>query len=150
MIKSFKDLIAWQRAMQLVQEVYRLTSRFPKTERYGLISQMRRAAVSIPSNISEGYSRRTQAEFIRFLDVARGSANEVETQLLLSTNLGITTMPDAELALSLVQEVQRILRGLADKLHRSGRQAVRARQPVDGGAPNSELRAPNSELSSDN
>ena len=79
---------AWQEAMELVKEIYRVTRDFPKEEIYGLVSQMRRAAVSIPSNISEGAARGGDREFIQFLIIARGSLSELETQLLISNDLG--------------------------------------------------------------
>ena len=81
-IESFKDLIVWQKSMSLVKEVYVITSNFPKSEIYGLTSQMRRAAVSIPSNIAEGKKRKTKNDYVQFLRIANGSAAELETQLL--------------------------------------------------------------------
>lgn len=84
---AFQDLLVWQKAHQLVLDVYRYTATFPAEERYSLTSQMRRAAVSIPSNIAEGSGRRGDAEFARFLDVALGSATELEYQLLLARDL---------------------------------------------------------------
>ncbi len=87
-VQSYKDLIAWQKAMDMVEGVYRVTAGYPRDERFGLISQTRRAAVSVPSNIAEGYGRQTRREYIQFVHIARGSANEVETQLLLACRLG--------------------------------------------------------------
>jgi len=85
--KSFKDLIVWRKAYKLVLEVYKATKCFPKSETYGLSNQMRRAAVSIPSNIAEGYGRRHKAEYNQFLSIAYGSLSELETQYLLATDL---------------------------------------------------------------
>ncbi len=82
-IRSFRDLRVWQVAMDLVEQVYLLTRRFPKHELYGLASQMQRAAVSIPSNIAEGYERDSDAEIARFLTIAKGSAGELRTQILI-------------------------------------------------------------------
>jgi four helix bundle protein len=139
-IMGFRDLIAWQKGMDLVVAVYRVSGHFPPDERFGLIAQVRRAAVSVPSNIAEGQSRRTRAEFIHFLDVSRGSTNEVQTQLLISERLGFVPPETVAPALALADEVQRILRGLTASLEASGVSDVRPRD--------SELRTPNSELSS--
>ena len=87
-VQSFKELIAWQRAMDLVAEVYRVTATFPPDERFGLTIQIRRAAVAVPSNIAEGQGRGAGNEFVRFLTIARGSLQEVDTQLLLAVRLG--------------------------------------------------------------
>ena len=88
--QSFKDLIVWQKAYRLVLEIYKMTKDFPKFEIYGLAQQMRRAAVSIPSNIAEGYGRKHKAEYRQFLSVAYGSLSELETQYLLSIDLQYT------------------------------------------------------------
>jgi four helix bundle protein len=90
-VRKHHELKAWQEAMQLVKEIYRVTRDFPKEEIFGLVSQMRRAAVSIPSNISEGAARGGDREFIQFLIIARGSLSELETQLLISKDLGYLT-----------------------------------------------------------
>lgn len=84
---SFKDLDVWKKGIDFVAEIYKLTSRFPKDELYGLVSQMRRAAVSIPSNIAEGQGRRNAKEFIQFLYIAKGSLAEIETQLIICQRL---------------------------------------------------------------
>lgn len=88
--KSFKDLVVWQKAYRLVLEIYRTTKAFPKDELYGLTQQMRRAAISIPSNIAEGYGRKHKAEYRQFLSIAYGSLLELETQFLLSHDLRYT------------------------------------------------------------
>ncbi|MCX6039724.1 MAG: four helix bundle protein [Caldilinea sp.] len=87
-LKSYQELIVWQKAMDLVVNVYQITKGFPREETYGLTNQLRRAAVSIPSNIAEGQGRNTAKEFQRFLAVAYGSLQETETQLMLSRRLG--------------------------------------------------------------
>jgi len=86
-IKTHKDLDVWNAAMELVTNIYKLTKSFPKDELYGLTSQMRRSAVSVPSNIAEGAARKSKAEFIQFLYIALGSLSELETQLIISKNL---------------------------------------------------------------
>ena len=82
-LKSYKDLLVWQKSMTLVKDIYRLTRSFPQDERFGLVSQLRRAAVSVPSNIAEGQSRHTSGEFVQFLSHAEGSLSELETQILI-------------------------------------------------------------------
>ena len=115
MTKHFKDLIAWQKSMDLVEEIYRITNCLPKTEMYGLSDQMRRAAVSIPSNIAEGQQRHTKNEFVRFLAIARGSSAELETQLLICNRLAYLDSSQTEHALSLCSEVGKMLNGLIQK-----------------------------------
>src|ERR1044072_3232705 len=88
--QNYKDLLVWQKGIGLAKAVYNLTKTFPSEEKFGLISQMRRAAVSIPSNIAEGQARRTTGEFVQFISNAEGSAAEVDTQLILSVELGFT------------------------------------------------------------
>lgn len=105
--KSFKDLIVWQKAYKLVLKIYEVTKNFPKTEVYGLSQQMRRAAVSIPSNIAEGYGRRNKTEYRQFLSIAYGSLLELETQNLLSVDLGY--MKENEQISNLIKEVSCIL-----------------------------------------
>lgn len=107
---DYKELHVWQKAMELVEEVYKLTGDFPKEEMYGLTSQIRRSAVSIPSNIAEGSSRAGTKEFIQFLSIARGSAAELETQLILSSRLGYSA--DNETALSLLTSVRQMTNAL--------------------------------------
>ncbi len=124
-INGFEDLIGWQKGMGLVESVYRLTARFPAEERYGLTSQLRRAAVSVPSNVAEGYGRRTRADYVRFLDVARGSANEIQTQLVLCQRLGLASQDQIHEPLEQVKEVQRILKGLVRSLELSPKSQVR-------------------------
>ena len=109
---SFRDLIVWQRAMELTTEIYRLTEGFPKAEVYGLASQMRRAAVSVPSNIAEGAGRGSKREFCRFLDVARGSICEVQTQLIIAGNLRFAPPERLSEVELIANEVGRMLNGL--------------------------------------
>ena len=110
--RSYKDLIAWQKSMELVTAVYRETTSFPKNELFGLTSQLRRAAVSIPSNIAEGQGRLSEKEFRHFLGQARGSLMEVETQLQIAENLGYLDKEPKRLLMAACAEVGRILNGL--------------------------------------
>jgi len=109
---SYRDLIAWQKAMVLVRDVYCATQAFPREERYGLMSQLRRAAVSVPSNIAEGQARFSRREFHHFLNNARGSLAEVETQITLACNLGYLSAIAADTLLVRSSELGRILNGL--------------------------------------
>uniref|UniRef100_UPI000A01F575 four helix bundle protein n=1 Tax=Methylosarcina fibrata TaxID=105972 RepID=UPI000A01F575 len=88
-IQSYQDLEVWQRGMQLAKQAYKLTGQFPREELYGLTSQIRRAAVSVPANIAEGWGRHYQAEFIQFLRTANGSRTELETHLILAVQIGL-------------------------------------------------------------
>jgi four helix bundle protein len=114
--QSFRDLVVWQRAMQLTVAVYKLTQEFPREEQYGLTSQIRRSVVSIPSNIAEGQGRGSAGEFRQFLGIARGSNCEVQTQLEIARalNLGSPLLIDKAEALS--DEVRKMLFGILDSL----------------------------------
>ena len=114
MLKSYKELVVWRKAIDLVEEVYRLTDGFPKDEQYGLTSQMRRAAVSIPSNIAEGSRRKDLPEYLYFLRVAEGSASELETQIIIARRIysGLSYTR----AENLLLEVQKMLNVLISKL----------------------------------
>lgn len=116
MAESFRDLIAWQKAMALVTDVYRATETFPDQERYGLTNQVRRAAVGIASNIAEGKGRLSRKEFVQFLATARGSLCEVQTQLEIGKNLGY--LPPARFSDldAQARELGRILNGLMKTL----------------------------------
>jgi four helix bundle protein len=114
MKRAHHNLEAWQQAFTLVKTIYVATSKFPKDELYGLTSQMRRAAVSIPSNIAEGAARESTAEFLRFLYIARGSLAELETQLLISRDLGY--IDDLEQLLSDLERASGLLNGLIRSL----------------------------------
>lgn len=115
-LQSFKELTVWQKSFALVKDVYALTNRFPASERYGLASQIQRAAVSIPSNIAEGQQRNNLREYRQFIGIARGSAGELETQLLLAAeiyNLDTVSLVDT------THEIQKMLRSLYKKLEPS-------------------------------
>ena len=115
-VRDYRELIVWQKAMDLVIEVYRLTRGFPREELYGLTNQIRRAAVSIPSNIAEGQARKSTAEFRNFLSFAQGSRAEVETQLAIAMRLNYTTDAEAESAAALLLEIQKMLAVLLKRL----------------------------------
>ncbi len=112
----YQDLVVWQKAMSLAKAVYQLTKKFPDDERFGLTSQLRRAVVSIPSNIAEGQGRLTKGEFKQFLGTARGSVFEVETQLLLASDLNYIDPVVSKTTLELSGEVSRMLNGLIKSL----------------------------------
>ena len=111
-VKTHKDLDVWKKAMSFVTELYKITATFPKDERYGLTSQMRRAAVSIPSNISEGAARQSNKEFIQFLYIALGSNVEIETQLNIARNLNFINDETFEKMDDNQNEISRMLMGL--------------------------------------
>jgi four helix bundle protein len=113
-VKRYEDLVVWQKAYELVLLIYRVTQAFPADERFGLTQQMRRAAVSIVSNIAEGFGRRTTADFLRFLDMSRGSVNELDTQTRIAVNLKYI-QPSQELT-ALVGDIERLLAGLIRSL----------------------------------
>jgi four helix bundle protein len=110
--RSYRDLVAWQKAMKFVTEIYGVTQRFPSEERYGITNQLRRAAVSIPSNIAEGQARFSQKEFHHFLSQARGSLVEIETQLLIARELKYLQPAKADDLLATADELGRVLNGL--------------------------------------
>src|SRR5271167_3697749 len=115
-ISSYRDLVVWQKSVALVTEIYAATSKFPREEMFGLISQLRRCAVSVPSNIAEGQGRATKGEFIQFLAHARGSLFELETQLCIAGKLGFLA-PERGRGLELqAEEIARILNGLLTSL----------------------------------
>jgi four helix bundle protein len=114
--QGYKDLVVWQKGIALAKAIYQLTATFPGEEKFGLISQMRRAAVSIPSNIAEGQARHTTGEFIQFISHAEGSVAELETQLILSIELEFAKAEAAKTAFILLDEIRRMLNGLRRKL----------------------------------
>jgi four helix bundle protein len=114
---SYRDLVAWKRAVELVTHVYGLTKSFPDDERCGLAAQLRRAAVSVASNIAEGQGRFSRGEFKQFLGHARGSLLEIETQMTIATNLGYLDSRQSEVVFELSSEVGRILNGLISSLN---------------------------------
>ena len=113
--KTHKDLIVWKKSIDFVTKIYKETSDFPKEEIYGLVSQLRRASVSVPSNIAEGAARNSDKEFIRFLSIARASASEIETQLLISENLGYLKISQDQLKDELL-EILKMLTSLINKI----------------------------------
>lgn len=115
-VRCYRDLVAWQRSIDLVAEIYLSTRSFPDNERFGLTAQIRRAAVSIPSNIAEGQGRCTTGEFRQFLGHARGSLLEVETQICIAKNLGYLDEPYSGILFERVAEIGRILNGLINSL----------------------------------
>jgi four helix bundle protein len=117
-LTDYKQLIAWQKSIDVVELVYRATACFPRDEIYGLTNQLRRAAVSIPSNIAEGQGRSSKAEFDRFLLIANGSRQEVETQLVIAERLGYLEREQLTGLLDLLHEIGRIISGLRASLRR--------------------------------
>lgn len=115
-IKSYKELIVWQKSIGLVKEIFLLTNAFPKSELYGIISQMRRAAVSIPSNIAEGYGRKSHKEYSQYYSIAYGSALELETQIIISKDLGLASEKSFIQAEALLLEVLKMLNVITSKM----------------------------------
>ncbi len=115
-IKTFKDLLVWQKSVDLVENIYDFTKYFPKEELYGLTSQIRRAAISVPSNIAEGSSRKSTKEFIRFLNIANGSLMELETQAIIAQKLGMLTEENSLFIVNSAEEVSRMIHGLNTSL----------------------------------
>lgn len=114
--KSFRDLLVWQRSMSLARDIYRLTTFFPRSEVFGITNQMRRAAVSVASNIAEGHGRLTDKSFAVFLGQARGSLNELATQVDLSRQLGFIAESNGSQVLSQIEELARMLNALLTSL----------------------------------
>jgi four helix bundle protein len=114
--RGYRDLVVWQKGITLAKEIYLLTKKLPTDEKFGLVSQMRRAAVSVPSNIAEGQARRTTGEFIQFISHAEGSVAELDTQLALCQDLDILTVNECAPAASLLDELRRMLNSLRRKL----------------------------------
>jgi four helix bundle protein len=116
MLKNFKELKVWEKAYQLCLDLYKATADFPNEEKYGLSSQMRRSAISIPSNIAEGYGRKTIPDYVRCLYIAYGSTCELETQTLLSGDLNYLNEADQSSLLEKIKEVERMLMALIKSL----------------------------------
>lgn len=114
--RNYSDLVAWQRAMDLVEMVYKATAKFPKEEIYCLTNQLRRAVVSIPSNIAEGQGRKSPNDFRRFLAISYGSLREVETQILIARRLNYMTEAQTERMMNLAGEAGRLINGLSNSL----------------------------------
>ena len=126
-IRSFRDLLAWQKAVDLAVEIYQLTRIFPKSELFGLASQVQRSGVSVPANIAEGYGSTGPGEYLHFLSNARGSLRETETHLIISNLVGLST-PEAHLALmDTADEVGRLLYGLTRSVSRSSAPGIPGR-----------------------
>ena len=115
-IKSFRDLIIWQRGISLVKDVYEETRNFPKEELYGITTQIRRSAISIPSNISEGHIRQHRAEFRQFLNIALGSLAELETQIIIARELNYLSIEKSENLIDQMSSLGKMMRGLMKKL----------------------------------
>ena len=111
-IRNFNDLKIWQRGIELVKMVYRVTSTLPAVEKYGIVSQMRRSAVSVPSNIAEGFMRRHNKEYKQFLFIALGSLAELETQIIISKELNFLTTENCTSTLSAIDELNKMTTGL--------------------------------------
>ena len=116
MVKSYQELTVWQKAMELVLEIYRVAKLLPKEETYALSDQMRRAVVSIPSNISEGQARNSTKEFVNFLSIAKGSNAELQTQCLICSRLSYIPESELQTALALSDEVGKMLNTMIKKL----------------------------------
>ena len=114
--RSYKDLIVWQKGIELAKIVYRLTRSYPTEEKFGLVAQMRRAAISIASNLAEGQARHTTGEFIQFISHAEGSVAELDTQLILSIELKFSSNANADPAFGLISELRKMLNVLRRKL----------------------------------
>ena len=115
-LKSYEDLVVWQKSMALVKLVYQLTRSFPTDEKFGLVSQMRRAAVSVPSNLAEGHARNTTGEFIQFISHAEGSLAELETQTILAVELNFCSSTETQPIQNLIEEVQKMANALRRSL----------------------------------
>ena len=111
-MKTHKDLDVWKLSIEFVTEIYNLTKDFPKEEQFGLTNQIRRAAVSVPSNIAEGAGRRSDKEFLQFLYISLGSIQEIDTQLLISLNLNYLTKSEYEILLTKLDQISKMLSGL--------------------------------------
>ena len=119
MIRNYRDLVVWQKAISFVTDVYYITRHLPTEERYGLCSQIRRSAVSIPSNIAEGYGRNSIQDYIRFLQIANGSLFEFQTQLEIIKNLEYITRDHFKDLFNQSREIERMLKSLINKLRRT-------------------------------
>ena len=115
-IQSYRELEVWKKSMKVVTEVYRITRSFPREELYALTSQLRRAAISIPSNIAEGWGRNSTKEYMQFLRIARGSLLELETQLTISQNLAYLNTSVLQSMLQITAEVNKMINAMINKL----------------------------------
>lgn len=119
MLNSYKELRVWQKSIDFVEEIYRLTHIFPREELYGITSQMRRSALSIPSNIAEGYSRKHRQEYRQFIRVAFGSGAELETQLLIAKRLKLVPLQEFQKSEEILTEIMKMLNKLVSALSSS-------------------------------
>jgi len=124
--ESYRDLKTWQNAMSLAEACYQYSKAFPRDELFGLTAQLRRAAVSIPANIAEGYGRESLASYVHFLKIAQGSLKELETHIILATRVELLETESSEDLLRQSDEIGRMLRGLIKSLQRSGEPHKRA------------------------
>ncbi|MFH1231412.1 MAG: four helix bundle protein [Planctomycetota bacterium] len=115
-VKSYKDLLIWQKGIDLVKDIYNLTKKFPKSEQYGLIDQIHRSAISVPSNIAEGQARQHSKEFIQFLYISLGSLAELDTQFIISKELAYINEDDLTKIDSKITEIRKMISGLLSKL----------------------------------
>jgi four helix bundle protein len=115
-VRSYRDLLIWQKGMALAKQIYAITRGFPADERFGLTAQMRRAVVSVPSNIAEGQARHGRREFVQVLSHAEGSLAELDTQLTLAVDLGYCRPSDADASVATVAELQKMMASLRGKL----------------------------------
>jgi four helix bundle protein len=121
---TYKDLIAWQKSIALVTDVYSLTKKFPIDERYGLVSQLNKAVISVPSNIAEGWGRELSKNYLQFLRIARGSLMEVETMVLISKNLNFISEKEFIETQNKIEEVGKILQGLIKSINQKIRNLI--------------------------
>jgi four helix bundle protein len=117
-IDSYQDLLVWQKSIDLVAEVYRIAGKLPLNEQYGRTSQLRRAAVSVPANIAEGFGRWHANEFVCFLLIANGSVKEVETHMFIGNKVGLLSPADTKVARQMASEISKMIFSLRDKLSR--------------------------------
>lgn len=115
-MKSFRQLIVWQKSMDLVTDVYKITKGFPKEEVFGIVSQIQRSATSIPSNIAEGFGRKSDGDFGRFLSYSLGSNYELQTQIEIARNVAYINESDCESLILRLEEIARMIKGLKNKL----------------------------------
>jgi four helix bundle protein len=118
-INTYKELTVWQKAMSLAKEIYFITQSFPEVEKFGLTQQLKRAAISVPSNIAEGWGRNSTGHFIQFLNISKGSICEIETQLIIAMELNYTTQEKINSALNLLIEISKMIKSLIDTLESS-------------------------------
>lgn len=118
-MSSYRDLTVWQRSIGFVEKIYKITTHYPESEKFGLVSQMRRAAISIPSNIAEGATRKSKKDFSNFLRIAKGSLAELETQIILSHKLGFIRTDEFNIISVELEEISKMIAGLTKSLRKS-------------------------------